>query len=136
MRFAAYVILMICIASVFYLMGLDTPLVSLYDAQDGQFIKLNCPPGDEDACDDTFLKMLAVTISLGVLGFVVLLISGQAAMFVIPIMLVFVILNFFVFPFSTIFEAAAMPGEVAALLVVFLNGLTVLALMSFIRGGV
>jgi hypothetical protein len=133
MRFEAYVIFMLCIAAVFYMIGLDEPLVTLYDSQDGQFVKLNSP---DDSDGDNFFNILIYGIagSVAIAAVAIALITGYSAMFIIPLIMVFLILNFFVFPFSSVLGIAGMPEVVGYLLVVFFNGITVLALMSFIRG--
>jgi len=133
MRFEAYVIFMLCIATVFSMIGLTEPLYTLYDAQDGQFIKLNSP---SDSSEDNFFNILIFGIAgaVGIVAVAIALITGYSAMFIIPLVMVFLILNFFVFPFSTIFNTPGMPEIVGYLLVVFFNGITVLAVMSFIRG--
>lgn len=144
MRFAPYVILMLCISAIFYLMGLTQPLVSVYDTHSGQFLKLNCPAdadppspyqNEDPECTDTFFSILMGVLTIGILGVVVSTLMGFSAMYIVPIILLYILVNFFVFPFSILLDTAAMPPEISVLLVVAINAISVLALLNFIRGG-
>lgn len=141
MRFAAYALLMICIGIVFYMLGLTEPMVSLYDSQGG-YLQLNCP---EDAgvldnqpsqCGDTFFSIMVTTLSMGALGIVISALTGYSAIYIIPIILIYVFLNIFVFPFSVLLNPEVVPTEVAVILTVIINAISALGILSFIRGSV
>jgi len=61
--------------------------------------------------------------------------GGFSINFIAPIFLVFLVLEFFVFPFSFLFNGA-MPAPFGFLAVIILNTLTLLSIVGFIRGGI
>lgn len=147
MRFAAYAVFMVCLCAVFYMLGMNTPIFSIAglavgeDEGDAQVVMLNCPESatgynTDEPCGDTLFNFLilsfGVMISIVALAFV----SGQAAIYIVPLIFVYVIINFFVFPFGSILSYGAMPGEIQILLVALFNTITLLGILSFIRGNV
>jgi hypothetical protein len=61
--------------------------------------------------------------------------GGFSANFVAPIFLLFIILEFYIFPFSFLFNQT-LPAPFGFLIVIILNTLTLLSIIGFIRGGI
>jgi len=141
MRLVAFVILMFSMAVVFYFMGFQSPLLSVYSAQGGQ----NINPA-------SFLQLLGQSIlnnaaAAGLLGLAIaatsvaaLILSGYSAIYLIPIIFLGAVLNLLVFPISSVLgqcntTACSTPPELSIPLIVFFNLLWLLTLLGFARGG-
>lgn len=154
MRFADYALLLFAMALVFYFVGITKPLLSLSgsvdynDTNTTQYLKVNCPAdasaysphpstpftGGPLTCNDSFFGILALLLVVGGFGIIVLTLAGFAAMYVIPAVMIFVFLNLFVFPLSSILNPTLVAPELGYAFVALMNMLTVLALFNFIRG--
>jgi hypothetical protein len=153
MNFTNFAYLCLAIALVFYFMGAG-PLVQVNmggyaggSAGTG-FLKLSCPAdtvaygtinttgtytNEASKCNDTFFTQLVIVLIVGGLGIGIGMLLGFSAMFVIPVVLAWAFINLFVFPFSFLLDPA-FPAEVVIPVTAFLNVLTGLALLNFIRG--
>jgi hypothetical protein len=155
MRFADYALLLFAMMVVFYFVGIQQPLIGVSQAADysnttaktTQYLKLNCVAdaaayspsstgiaGGALTCNDTFFGVLALLLVVGGFGILVLALAGFSAMYVIPAVMIFVFLNLFVFPLSSILNPALVAPELGYAFVALMNMLTVLALFNFIRG--
>jgi len=141
MRFTAYVMLMICLSLVLFFMG-GSPLVHIYNSEagaNGEFVQINNPCDiDDTECNQQYegalLQSFGSVIAAGALGVVLSLILGYSAMYVIPLVMILVILNFFVFPVSELFGTLSEFSYLYIPIVVIYNVLTVLAIAHFVRG--
>lgn len=135
MRFSGYVLLLFSISLVFYLMGFKSVLlVTLFDNQGGDAFE---PQGFlGKVAEGTLAPQNAIALlGIGVVAtLAVSLVAGYAAIYIIPMAILIMILNFVVYPFSFIIDPAT-PDIIKFPLVVFFNILSILALLSFIRGG-
>lgn len=147
MNFTNFAYLCVAIALVFYFMGAG-PMVQLYNQQGGGFLKLSCPAdtvtygtvnatgtytNESSQCQDTFFTQLVTILVIGGLGIVLSLVIGFSAMYIIPLLLLWICINLFVFPFSFLLDPA-FPAEMLIPVTVIMNVLTGLALLNFIRG--
>jgi len=145
MNFYNFVYLSLAIAIVFYFMGAG-PLVQLYNQQGGGFLVLSCPEdtatygnisgdyvNEPSQCEDTFFTQLVTILVVGGLGIVLALVLGYSAMYIIPLLILWVCINLFVFPFSFLMDPA-MSDEIRIIVTVVINAMTGLALLNFIRG--
>ena len=132
MRLTAYAFLIFFLSATFYLMGFTSPLMDMYNQQQGQPISI----------PDLLSKMITAIlteeglIQLGVVAtaaVVVTLLTGFGAIYIFPILFLLVVLNYIIFPLSFVFDAS-MPDILKILLVAFFNMLTVLFIMNFVRG--
>lgn len=136
MRFVAYVMLLFCVSLMLYFMGYR-PIIDLFNAKGSGILAISCPvdPSNPTAipiCTNQDYVMGAVFLFiLGATGLVALM-SGFAALYVIPMLLLMAVLNFFIFPLNFIFGA---PELLRIPVLAFYNIITVLAAMNFIRGG-
>ncbi len=139
MRFGAYVMLMFCISLVFYIIGYRSiALMTLYNNQ--------AAVSNADGSID-YLRFVGVIVTSAItpqnaLGLVVVgiaaaattLLLGFAAIYIIPIAMLLLVMNYLLYPFSFVFDPS-MPDIVKIPLYVFFNLMTMLAVMSFARGG-
>lgn len=130
MRFVAYVILLFSISLVLYYMGYG-PIVSIFGTRGAEPLSISCPQDDVFCTDTTVVigAMIFIILSAGVL---VTLVSGFSSFYIVPLLLLIAVLNFVVFPFNFIMSA---PSSLAVPVMVFMNILTVLAVLNFVRGG-
>lgn len=154
--FTAYVILLFCISLALYFVGYTSPLLQYYNCQgqnslsgtdivqgSGHAIQ-NCP-GVANGTQSAGIANAFIndTTGLILIGFVALIASGiisnllgqgYSAIYIIPLLILMAVLNLVVFPMSFITQSA-MPDILKIILIVFFNLLTVLAIISFVRGG-
>jgi len=71
-----------------------------------------------------------VFIAVGILS----LILGFSAIYIIPLLILIGMLNYFVFPIGIIFASAEMPEILSVSILFFYNFITVMAIITFVRG--
>ena len=143
MRLSAYVMLLFSISLVFYMMGNQPIMLKMFDSQGNstlgttpvspEEVRDGDPPLDGDGTSILGLILLALG-GLTVLGIITGQIGGFAAIYIIPFILLFMLMNFFVFPLDFIM-AEDVPEFIKYPIAVFFNLLLILAVLSFIRGG-
>lgn len=144
-----YIMLLFSLSLVFYFLGYQSPLMQTLnnqgctqaeiDAAEAAGESLNCVLSMESflrvlASNMTSDNALAAVLGIAVIGAAALL-TGFGAIYIIPLMMLLAFLNYVVFPLSFVFDPT-MPGMIKYPLVVFFNILTILPIVSFIRGNV
>lgn len=134
MRLGAYILLMFSISLVFYLMGYKSvALQALYDAQAGGTFDISVFIGKLAEGALAPQNALGTVLAL-IAGAAATLVMGYAAVYIIPLAFLLIFLNTVVYPFSFVIDDA-MPNEVKVPLVVLFNLLSIMAVLSFTRGG-
>ncbi|MDD3906561.1 MAG: hypothetical protein PHS46_08610 [Candidatus Omnitrophica bacterium] len=134
MRLGAYILLMFSITVVFYMMGYNSvALNALYAAQSGDTFDIATFLGH--LAEGALAPQNAIgTVLALIAGAAATLIAGYAAIYIIPLAFLLMFLNLVVYPFSFVLDPA-MPDMIKVPLVVFFNLLSIMAVLSFIRGG-
>lgn len=148
MRFTAYVTLMICMAMTFYWLGYQSvggALITQYNSQCTTTTPGGtCTPGPMNIGDilmhiaqasmqnQSLAQLLLITLVAGTLAAVL---GGFGSMYIIPMIILAAVLNWFVFPLGFIVETGVFPDYIAVPLVVLFNGLMILTVVTFVRGG-
>lgn len=139
MRFGAYILFMFSIVLVFYLMGYKSAaMTELYNQQadvsaaDGSIdIPLFLAGMAESAlAPQNFISLVIIAIAAAATT----LILGYAAIYIIPIAMLIFIMNYVVFPFAFILDPST-PDMIRIPVTVFLNLITMMGILSFVRGG-
>ena len=142
MRFSSYIIFLTCVGIVLYFMGY-TPLVSIFNEKGTGLVTLTCQLPDtaisiqsldqlQPNCDSQTVVMGAIFMLITVVAIIVGLITGFSALYIIAAVILMAVVDFFVFPMSFLLSA---PDLIRYPSLVLYNALTVLAAVSFIRGG-
>lgn len=141
MKLGAYAIFMFSVALSFYFLGFQPILLVMTEGQDGHnngVIKLNCPSDDPNCAsgenNNAFLFTVATMISVGIFGIALGLITGYSAMYIIPIIMLTVAIQYFILPFGTLFNLIE-NETIRTPVIFFFNMITVLAVIHFVRGG-
>jgi hypothetical protein len=139
-----YISILFAITLVFYLGGytpIGTQLLEVTGNGNNSGILDVASSGEIDntinpTTEDESQKAVLTTMMLTIGGAVVLLsfLLGFSAIYIIPLLMLFSILNFFVFPMSAVLDPM-MPIEIKVILIFFYNTITVMACITFIRGG-
>jgi hypothetical protein len=134
MRFATYILLIFCMSVVAYWMGVTSPFWAAWEQQ-----------GEEAMGFESVMKVIlgsitvnADVISAALLALVVTaiatsLLGGFSATFVVPLLLLLAVAQYFILPISFLFDLT-IPIQMRAPLIFLLNMMMVLAIMDFIRG--
>jgi hypothetical protein len=142
MRLSMYLSLIFSISLVFYLAGY-TPVgwqvlaltdTGIYNIAPDGGLNTTIQPSTEDVNNNpnSVLLILFGTIMASVL--LLSFVLGFSAIYIIPAIILFGILNFFVFPMGAILDLA-MPDMLRVSIIFFYNFITVMAVITFIRGG-
>jgi len=142
MRLSTYLALLFSISLVFYLMGFPT-VASMVEAKGGDPLTIMGVGDSDDVINDistnsgssqnTILGVIfggTVFIAVGILS----LILGFSAIYIIPLLILIGMLNYFVFPIGIIFASAEMPEILSVSILFFYNFITVMAIITFVRG--
>lgn len=132
MRLTAYILLLFSISLVFYLLGY-TSLLNYYTEQQGgtlDFMETLKTLTKAMLSDEGISILLGVAIT----GLVATLIGGFGAMYVFPIVMLLVFANYLLFPLSFLLDQT-LPDIIKIPLVVLFNLLTLLTIITFVRGG-
>lgn len=142
MRLSTYLALLFSISLVFYLMGFPT-VASMVEAKGGDPLSIMGVGDSDDVINDistnsgssqnTILGVIfggTVFIAVGILS----LILGFSAIYIIPLLILIGMLNYFVFPIGIIFASAEMPEVLSVSILFFYNFITVMAIITFVRG--
>lgn len=132
MRLTAYVILLFSISLVFYLLGY-TNLLSYYSQHQGgtmDFVNLLKTLAQAILSDEGISILLGVAIT----GLVATLLGGFGAMYIFPILMLLTFANYLLFPLSFLLDQS-LPDIVKLPLIVLFNLLTLLTIITFVRGG-
>jgi hypothetical protein len=137
---------MFSMSLVLYFMGFSSPLLYLWNNQGAHALEPVCDPATQLNCQNTGVLnrltmailpsgdlLIAGLIALAITGLVASLLGGFSAMFIIPLLIVSAVAVYLVLPFSFIFSMA-MPDEIRIPLFVFMNIITVIAFIDFVRG--
>jgi len=139
MRFGAYVLFMLSIVLVFYFMGYKSEAMTKFQDQQAGITKadgsIDIPTflgnmAESALAPQNLLSSIVVALA-AVAGSLIL---GYAAIYIIPIAMLIFIVNYVVFPFSFVIDPGT-PDMIRIPVMVFLNALTMLAILSFVRGG-
>lgn len=138
MRLSAYLILLFSVGLILYFMGY-APIINIFNAKGASPLSISCPNTDK-YCQQNNATNTGVVLGasiLAILGATALgsLIIGYSAIFIIPIVLLIGLLNFFVFPLNFMMDPS-FPDIIKYPVLAFFNILTVLAVLNFVRGGV
>jgi hypothetical protein len=143
-----YLVLIFSLAVVFYFMGYQSPLLEVLanqgctqselEAAEAAGVSINCAMDVQSfvaklASNITTDTSLQGLIGVAIIGFAVSLLTGFATMYIIPLIMLMVFLNYVVFPISFIADPL-LPDMVKIPLFVFFNLLGIMAIVSFVRG--
>lgn len=138
MRLTAYIVLMFSISAVLYFMGYRP--AALWNGMD-QPLSLQSILSNITSDILSGDGLLRIGIIFAGVTFAALL-AGFSAMYIIPLALLIVTLNYFILPTSFLYDtctaatcAAIIPPEIKIPLFALLNILLVLAVLNFVRGG-
>jgi len=142
MRLTAYLVLMLCISITFYWLGYSSAYSALKLTYDQQTALTGGSAMDIGAII-TFIATQAtsnpaMSVLIGmtlVAGTVGALFGGFGSMYIIPMIILAAILNWFVFPLGFIVGTGVLPDFLSVPLVVVFNVLMILAVVTFVRGG-
>lgn len=151
MKLSAYVLLLFAVSLSLYLMGFSSPIFYMWNAQGGDSLIIACSseslePEAFEACKQNALinsmisnltsdESLKLILGISILGLLTSLVGGFGAVYIVPMILLLVFINYIIFPISFVFDTS-MPEIIKIPLITFMNVLTVLAIVHFIRGGV
>lgn len=141
MRLSMYVSILFSITLIFYLGGfspIGIQLLSMTSQGTHGGIQKVASPGDlldtvnplSESKDILTMMMFTIIVSAGVMSFIL----GFSAIYIIPLLILFSILNFFVFPLSAVLDMT-MPVEIRVIIIFLYNVITIMACVTFIRGG-
>jgi hypothetical protein len=149
MRFSAYVMFLLAVSLPLYFLGynsvvgefitphpITTGNASLNFAPGNQTIQIGCDTGDP-YCQQQQSQPSVLWIFLALLlGAFILatLLTGFAAMYVIPAIILIGVVNLVVLPYSFI-QTSGMPLVISIPLLVIFNFITVIASVDLVRGG-
>lgn len=142
MRLSMYLSLLFSISLVFYIAGYTPVGWQVLTMTSGGIFNI-APDGNIDDTIQPTEELVAensgsvLLILFGTIMASVLVLSfvlGFSAIYIIPAILLFGILNFFVFPLGAILDLA-MPDMLRVSIIFFYNFITVMAVITFIRGG-
>lgn len=142
MKWSHYVFLMTGLSLMLYLMGY-TPVVNLFEdkADPLQLVKTNADDSinfdgtinpDEETDNNILMAALFIGV-LSIIGISISFLTGFGATYVLPMVILMAVLNFFIFPINFLFTDAT-PDIIRIPAVVILNILLVLAVLDFTRG--
>lgn len=142
MRLSTYLALLFSISLVFYLMGFPS-VASMVEAKGGDLFTIIGVGDSDDVINDistnsgssqnTILGVIfggTVFMAVGILS----LILGFSAIYIIPLLILIGALNYFVFPIGVIFADTQMPAVLSVSIIFFFNFITVMAIITFVRG--
>lgn len=149
MRLFSYIILLFSLSLVFFFLGYTSPLSAVLANQgctqaqiaaaQAAGTSLNCIMDTQSfitalASNITSSTSLNTLLGIAAVGFAISLLTGFTTIYLVPLIMLLVFLNYVVFPISFIADPL-LPDFVKIPLFVFFNILTVMAMVSFIRGG-
>lgn len=135
MRFGAYIVLVISMSVVFYFLGYTSIASNLMNKQGDQFLSPQCPTDTPD-CNTGVIDKIILLGGVALAGTAIAsLIGGFGVLYIIPMLILMAILEYFIFPFSFIIDNSLDP-MIGTPLILFLNMFTILSIVNFIRGGV
>jgi len=136
MRFGAYIMLLFSINLIFYAMGYHSyGIAQVFSAQGSNWLTMDgIITGLTNAILNPSPAILTVMAGITIAAIASLLL-GFSAIYIIPLVMLFALLNYFAFPLSIIDAHDPMLGTFGMVIVVFLNLLSLLAITSFVRGG-
>lgn len=134
MRFGAYVMLMFSIALVMYLLGFQSILLYIWTNQNENALE-HKDVLTEIAHSITSEEGLQLLLGIAVIGVVATLLGGFGATFLVPLLILLVVLNYVVFPISFLIDPNV-PAIIRIPAIIFINILTILSILDFIRGRV
>ena len=158
MKLSAYVMLLFAISLSLYLMEFRSPLIYMWEAQGESGLIISCNADNFkdaegvvdqvafNACRDNSLinkmissltspESLTLILGIAILGLLTTFIAGFGATYIVPMIILLVFINYIIFPISFVFDTR-MPDLIKIPLITFMNIITVLAIVHFVRGGV
>jgi membrane-bound ClpP family serine protease len=135
---------------ILYFIGSPTVLTQLQSSSSwGAPVDTTCKPildpATNQTVSDPFCRSTQNSNNNSVLGLMLLIIGaagilaglllGFSAIYVMAIVILIGIMNFFVFPYGIFINTAILPPELGLPLLFFFNVLTVLGISDFVRGG-
>ena len=132
MRLGALVLLWFGVGLVLYFMG-SAPLINIFQIHGKDILLIAGCEGGDLFCTSNATVIGAILLSIVLAGGLAALFGGFSAMYVIPIIILVGVLNFFIFPLDFLMHA---PDFIQFPLIALNNILTALAVTNFIRGGV
>lgn len=145
MRLSTYLALLIGINLIFYLAGytpIGNQLVDNVIASDGSIDILSITASGDNYAEDTLepttdeakgsvlgILMMGIGVSFVILSLVI----GFSALYIIPMVLLFGVVYLFVFPMSWILDPS-MPEALIVIIAFVYNYLTLMAVLTFVRG--
>jgi hypothetical protein len=142
MRFSAYIIFMLCITLVLYFMGFQG--MGLTDAM-GQPLSISSiiPNIITNLFAPNGSGIVNLVVSI-VGGTIIAALSGFSAIYIVPLAMIMLTLNYFILPTSFLYNGACaagvqcvslIPGPLKLPLFLLFNTLLVLSILDFTRGG-
>lgn len=138
MRFSTYAIFMTVLTLILYFMGLPTVASMLYSSNSwGGAINPTC--NNDPLCSGTQNSTSIVGVILFGIGLAGVALAGFllgfSAIYVLALVIVVAILNFFVFPIGIFITPEIIDPYIGLPILFFFNVLEVLAITDFVRGG-
>jgi hypothetical protein len=136
MRWEVYVASMLGISIMLYLMGYQ-PIISQFESK-GVLepaigtASLDSSGNPVSSSNTGYLTGLIIAGCIG-LSWLIVALLGYSAFFIIPIIILTVFLDFFIFPTGFL---TSLPGQWPFIGVIFFNAMKILAVMNFVRGSV
>ena len=137
MKMSNWVLLMVSVSLAGFWMQLPTPYASVTQQGSG-YVKVLCDDPSSITCNDSVIGKIgwAGLIGLGAVG-VVAYVSGFSAIYILAILCLVSMFNFFLMPdflAPGLLASQSIPGAIAFPLTVFINIITVVGILSFVRG--
>ena len=142
MRLSTYLALLFSISLVFFLMGFPS-VAQQVEANGGNPLTIMGVGNSSDVVNDirnnsgssegSIMGVIfgaTVFMAVGILSFIL----GFSAIYIIPLLILIGMLNYFVFPIGMIFSSAQIPEVLSVSILFFYNFITVMAIVTFVRG--
>lgn len=112
------------------------PIISVMSEKGSSILNIACTgestPLEVLQCQDQHVVVGATMFWLLLAGVLATLLTGFSAMYVIPIIILIAVLEFFMFPLSFLFS---LPDLLLHPILAFFNIITALSVINFVRGG-
>lgn len=137
-RFSTYVLFMTVLTIVLYLMGLPT-IMQVVGGSYSWGAPINETCDNDPLCSNTSNSSSIVGLIVGAIGLAGIALAGFllgfSAIYVLAMVIVIAILNFFVFPIGILITPEIVPTFIGFPLIFLFNVIEVLAITDFVRGG-
>jgi len=137
-RFSTYVIFMTMLSVMLYFMG-SPSIITALQASNSWGAAINPTCDNDPLCSNAANNATIVGAIVGLIGLagavLVGLLAGFSAIYILALVIVVAILNFFVFPIGIFITPTVIDPYIGLPIIFLFNVIEVLAITDFVRGG-